>query len=296
MVCKLAVRRPAQWRWVLAVPFMVLVHSIFVAAFAQSSVDAPLVEQVDTALVVAVDVSQSVDEKRYRLQLEGIATALEDKSVIDTILSGPNGSILFTLVGWADNTNVAISWRRIASAADAASTAALIRGLPPLQGEFTCLGRMMSFLKDRVLTEVAGKAVRTVVDVSGDGIDNCTDRNSVDEKRDYLLSSGVTINGLPIIVPGENDIVGSGAYRAPGYDVQSHPVGPDTDTTTLDVWYRDHVIGGPGAFILPAQGYADFGRAFRQKFVIEISGLPRGAARMAESQFQSQFMRELKKR
>ena len=74
----------------------------------------------------------------------------------------------------------------------------------------------------------------------------------------------------PLRMIRENDIVGAGAYRAPGYGLDN--LGPDTDTTTLDAWYEEHVIGGPGSFLKVAQGYEDFGRAFRQKFVTEISG------------------------
>ncbi len=226
----------------------------------------------DTALVVAVDVSQSVNEQSYRLQIEGIALALEDASVINAILSGAHGSILFALVTWADTAQIALPWRRIASVDDARETAALIRALPKRGGEFTCLARALRIINELVLPPIPLPATRAVVDISGDGIDNCAEREVSESERDALISSGVTINGLPIMIPGENDVVGSGAYRAPGYGLKELPRGPDTDTTTLDVWYRDHVIGGRGAFLLPAMGYEDFGRAFREKFVTEISG------------------------
>lgn len=225
---------------------------------------------VDTALVIAVDISQSVDETRYALQMGGIAAAFEDSSVIAAITGGSEGRILVTLVGWADRVDTLLDWRLIENARDAAVVAAEIKALPPRRGEFTCMARMLSTLPISVLPQMPAPARRVVVDVSGDGIDNCARRSESDTARDALIAAGVTINGLPIIVEGENEIVGSGAYRAPSYGLNN--LGPDTDQTTLDVWYQDHVVGGPGAFLMKANGYQDFGRAFRQKFVTEISG------------------------
>jgi len=115
-------------------------------------------------------------------------------------------------------------------------------------------------------------AERVVLDVSGDGIDNCTDADEIRGQREVLMEAGAVINGLPILVPGENDIVGVGAFRAPGYGLRALPKETYREGTTLDRWYRENVVGGPGAFLLAAKGYGDFARALRQKFVIEISG------------------------
>lgn len=226
----------------------------------------------DTALVVAVDVSQSVDEARYRLQIEGIAKALEDPGVIDTILGVPSGGILFTVLAWADRVEVALPWQRIASRDEALAVAAKLRSLRHFSGEFTCLARMLETTLATILPDMPVPARRTVIDVSGDGIDNCEDPGASASARDRLIAAGATVNGLPILVAGESDVVGSGAYRSPGYGLRAMPRGPDTARTTLDAWFRAHVIGGPGSFLLAAQGYADFGRAIRQKFVTEISG------------------------
>jgi hypothetical protein len=128
-----------------------------------------------------------------------------------------------------------------------------------------------------VLPALPAPVDRVVIDVSGDGIDNCSDPDSVEAERAAVLATGATINGLPILVPGENDVVGAGAFRAPGYGLR--PVSPGSEQTTLDRWYREHVVGGPAAFVLAARGYGDFSRALRQKFVLEISALnatPRG--------------------
>jgi hypothetical protein len=224
--------------------------------------------EFDTALILAVDISDSVDEARYRLQMEGIARALEDEGVVNAITGGQKGAIAVALVEWADTADTTIDWQAIRRADDASRLAARIRALPHRKGEYTCLARMMSLVRERVLA-ARPAANRTVLDVSGDGIDNCDDRTASDRARDALAADGVTINGLPIIVAGENDIVGSGAYRAPGYGLRE--LGPDTDTTTLDLWFREHVIGGPGSFLITADGYDEFGRAFRQKFVQEVS-------------------------
>jgi Protein of unknown function (DUF1194) len=228
---------------------------------------------VDTALIVSVDVSQSVDADRYKLQMEGIAQAIEDPGVVASITGGDQGAILFSMVTWADQAYFAVDWQRIASQADAARVAALVRGLPQKGGEFTCLGRMMHTVATSIVPHIPVPASRVVVDVSGDGIDNCSDKSEVNAERDAILQTGATINGLPVIVAGENDIVGTGAYRAPGYGLRELSRESDQDGTTLEQWFKDHVVGGPSAFVLTAQGYSDFGRAFRRKFVTEISAL-----------------------
>lgn len=228
---------------------------------------------VDTALIVSVDVSQSVDADRYKLQMEGIAEAIEDPGVVASITGGDRGAILFSMVTWADKADMSLDWQRIASQADASRVAALVRGLPQKGGEFTCLGRMLHTAAVTLIPHIPVAASRVVVDVSGDGIDNCSIKDDIHAERDAVMASGATINGLPIIVAGENTVVGSGAYRAPGYGLQELSSQPDLERTTLDQWFKDHVVGGPSAFVLAAQGYADFGRAFRRKFVTEISSL-----------------------
>lgn len=203
--------------------------------------------EVDTALVVSVDVSNSVDDRRYQLQMQGIASALEDPAVLDAILSGGKGGILFTMVTWADKAKVSVPWMRIASKEEAAAAADAVRQVPHPGGEFTCVGKMLRFLADKVVTQVPAKATRTIIDVSGDGSDNCNPLEPTTSVRDELVSYNVTVNGLPIL---EGKEAGS-----------------------LEKWYTDNVKGGSGSFVLPAAGFEDFGRAIRQKFVVEVSGL-----------------------
>jgi len=229
---------------------------------------------VDIALIVSVDVSQSVDAGRYRRQMEGIAKAVEDPSVIAAITGGTRGSIMFSMITWADQANVAIGWHPIASAKDAATIASLVRQIPQQSGEFTCLARMLHTVSVSIIPSLRVPVGRFVVDVSGDGIDNCTDTDGLHAERDAVLALGATINGLPILVKGENDVVGAGAYRAPGFGLKELSRAPDLEATTLDQWYRDHVVGGPDTFLLPARGYEEFARALRQKFVTEISAIP----------------------
>jgi hypothetical protein len=205
-------------------------------------------EMVDTALVLAVDVSQSVNDERFALQMDGIAKAFEDEDVQRSILSGPHQAIFVTLVEWSDKAAVAVPWTLIASAADAKAFAAVLRKTPRRGAEFTCMSRALQLVGDKILPFLPMPANRTVVDVSSDGHDNCNLSPPVDALRDELVAGGVIINGLPILDGDE--------------------------AATLEAWYKAHVIGGTSAFIVPAHGYGDFERAMRRKFVTEISEVP----------------------
>lgn len=205
-------------------------------------------ERVDAALVLAVDVSGSVDEPRYTLQMEGIAKAFEDREVQGLILSGPHRAMFVSLVEWSNRAAVAIPWTLIASREDANDFADKVRHLPRADDQFTCMGRALALVEGKVLPFLPAPADRTIVDVSGDGRDNCNASPPVEAMRDGLAAAGVTINGLPIL---EGD-----------------------EAATLEAWYRDHVIGGPGAFLIPAHGFADVARAMRRKFLIEVSARP----------------------
>ncbi|PPD00139.1 MAG: tRNA delta(2)-isopentenylpyrophosphate transferase [Hyphomicrobium sp.] len=222
--------------------------------------------QVDTALVVSVDVSNSVDAERYKLQLEGIAAALEDPSVVDAIVNGPNGGILFSMVMWADKPSIALPWTKITNKDEAKALAQRVRKIQNPGGEFTCMSRMLRSINDKIVPQIPAKALRVVIDVSGDGADNCNADESAATVRDELVANGVTVNGLPILL-GTPDA--ADAATSPATDPSStEPKHP------LETWYRDNVMGGSGSFVLPANGYGDFGRAIRQKFVIEISARP----------------------
>ncbi|MFN3868240.1 MAG: DUF1194 domain-containing protein [Hyphomicrobiaceae bacterium] len=224
----------------------------------------------DTALVMAVDISQSVDEARYRLQMEGIALALEDPDVIRTITGGPRRSIMFTLVGWADRARVLLPWTWIGSASDAAAVASMLRSLPSASGEYTCVARMMRHIDEFTLEHLPVKADRIVVDVSGDGADNCTSLTYLQEAKQRLVDRGVTINGLPILEDGTDREV-ERWHHAPGATKLDFPLPGKGDARTLPEWYERHVMAGPGAFVETANGYDDFARAIRRKFILEVA-------------------------
>ncbi len=201
--------------------------------------------EVDTALIVSVDVSSSVDNARYVLQMEGIAAALEDKGVLDAVLGGPRGGILISLITWADHAKLVVPWTTVSNAEEASALAKKIRSIPQQTGEFTCMARMFRYTADKVVLRIPTKASKIVIDVSGDGPDNCNSGQLLETTRNELAAGGITINGLPIL--------------------------EGQDAATIEGWYKDNVKAGPGGFIVPAKGYADFARAFRQKFVVEIS-------------------------
>ncbi len=212
---------------------------------AQAETNLSGMDEVDTALIVAVDVSSSVDDKRYKLQMEGIAAALEDDNVINAVLGGPHGSILFSMVTWADHQKLIVPWTVISSPEQAKAVAKTVRTLPTQSGEFTCFARMLRYVADKVVARIPTKAAKIVVDVSGDGPDNCNSGDLMGAAKKDLVESPATINGLPIL--------------------------EGQDAATIEDWYKDNVIGGNGAFLVPAKGYDDFARAFRQKFVVEVS-------------------------
>jgi hypothetical protein len=230
--------------------------------------------RLDIALVIAVDASASVSPERWRLQMEGIARALEDPNFEQVVTGGPSGGIALSMIAWSDTAKEVLPWTIVTGRAGAIGFAHQVRGIVQPQGEFTCLGRMLRTVRTGLFMHLPLPADRIVVDVSGDGIDNCAATRHTERERDLIVDAGGTINGLPILVPGENDLVGTGAYRAPGFDWTDTRSEPHAVTgTTLDNWFRLHVIGGPAAFLVPARGYEDFERAFRRKFVTEVSGL-----------------------
>ena len=208
-------------------------------------------ERVDVALVLAVDVSESVDSARFTLQMAGIAAAFDTPEVQGAVLAGPHRSMLIALVQWSNHPTLSVPWTLLTSPADVHAFAAQVRRLRRTEKGFTCMSVALRSIADKLLTQMPVPADRTVVDVSGDGAENCNPRETVDEVRDDLVSTGVTVNGLPILEGDEAD--------------------------TLEAWYRAHLIGGEGSFLIPALGFQDFERAMHRKFITEISGLPSGA-------------------
>ena len=213
-------------------------------------------EEVDLLLVLAADVSQSMQRRELELQREGYAAALRDKEVLDAIGSGPCGAIAVAYMEWsgAEDQSVLAPWTRLAKAEDAAGFARSLAEAPLRSGTWTSITGALAASR-RLMTEAPCFAARQVVDISGDGENN--HGGPVEDQRDQALAEGITINGLPILRPNAR-LAGSG----------------EAGETALEEHYRRMVIGGPGSFVLRAEGFETFAGAIRRKLVLEIAGLP----------------------
>jgi Protein of unknown function (DUF1194) len=197
---------------------------------------------VGTALVLLVDVSGSIDDREYILQRDGIAQAFRDPAVAEAIRNQPYGAMAVTLIEWSSSETVVAPWTIVHDKQDTARFANMVASVNRSSSGATCIGDAIVFAL-AALDECACRPVRRVIDVSGDGIGN-GGRIGVDNAREMALAAGITINGLPILDPTEDDV-------AP--------------------YYRDRVIGGTGSFIVEANGFEDFTRALRHKLILEIA-------------------------
>ena len=213
---------------------------------------APDGDAVDLALVLAVDVSRSIDDEEAQLQREGYQNAMRDRRVVAAIGGGMLGAIAVAYVEWAGigYQRMVLPWTRIAGAADAEAWSAALAATSQESLSWTSLSGALRY-SGRVLLRCPFEATRRVIDVSGDGVNNSGP--PPEPIRDQLVDSGVTINGLPIV----ND--------RPNFGVTGGPA--------VEAFYRDSVIGGPGAFLIVAEDFNAFGDAVRRKMVQEIAGL-----------------------
>jgi len=200
---------------------------------------------VDVALVLAVDVSASIDADERRMQREGYAAAIAAPEVMQAIGEGAHGRILLTVVEWSDSANqeIRVPWTVVSDLEDARRVAAaiLVPGSRIPHSTTSVAGALRAAAV--LLGETPERAERRVVDISGDGKD--FEMFQVRAARAALLDDGVTVNALPIL---------------------SAPDDPD-----VAEWYRDHVIGGPGAFVAPAIDFRDLEPALRRKLVLELT-------------------------
>ena len=203
--------------------------------------------QVDLELVLAVDVSRSMNAAEGEMQRGGYVAALSDPALISAVQAGMLGRIAVTYVEWAGqfSQRAAVDWQVIDGAESALRFAKSVREDAPGSARGTSISGALDF-SAALLRANAYDGLRRVVDVSGDGANN-VGRPVLEARRD-LLEQGVTINGLPILVPGAGTI------------------------SNLDDYYADCVIGGPGAFSLPARGMEEFALAIRRKLILEVSG------------------------
>jgi hypothetical protein len=212
--------------------------------------------EVDLLLVLAADVSQSMQYPDLRMQRLGYVEALRSREVGEAIGAGAHGAIAMLYLEWsgAEDQRVLLPWTRVASAGDAAAAAALLEAAPMRVGTQTSISGAIGMSR-RLMGEAPFVADRLVVDISGDGENN--HGPSVQDARDRAVEEGITINGLPILRDGQRSMA-----IAPG----RRPL--------LEEHYREAVIGGFGAFVVPAFGLADFAGAIRRKLVLEIAAAP----------------------
>jgi hypothetical protein len=219
---------------------------------------------VDLELVLAVDVSGSIDEDEAKLQREGYVAALSSPEVVKAILSGPYRRVAVTYFEWSDSFSqaVIVPWRLIEDAKSARAFADTLADTSFSRGRFTSISGAIQFALP-LFERNEFEGTRRVIDVSGDGPNN--HGTLVLAAREIALAQGITINGLPIV----NDRV--------------ERFGPPMPN--LDLYFRDCVIGGPGAFYIVAESFASFGAAIRRKLVLEIAGLaPAPAAPLRRAQ------------
>jgi len=207
-------------------------------------------EPVDTLLVLAVDVSRSVDEDEARLQREGYRNGVTDPKVVEAMLGGVLGSVGLAYVEWAGSEyqRLVLPWRRIASRRDAQAWAEALAEAPRQSLSWTSISGALEF-SGTVLEQAPFEGTRQVIDVSGDGVNNSGP--PPEAVRDRLVARGVVINGLPIV----NDRPSFGRMPA----------------MPLDQYYRESVIGGEGAFMVVADDFESFGVAVRRKLIREIA-------------------------
>lgn len=206
---------------------------------------------VDMQLVLAVDISQSMSAADLAIQRQGYAEALIAPEVLDVIRRGYLGQIGLTYVEWSDaeKQRVLVPWTLIDGPAAAENFGKQILAETGGTQRNTSISSGLLFAAHQFDFSPFASS-RQVIDISGDGPNN--DGLPVAPVRDAVVARGVTINGLPLVIPG----------RDPVWFL------PD-----LDIYYRDCVIGGPGAFVLPAKRWQDFAGAIREKFVLEIASV-----------------------
>ena len=210
--------------------------AIFFAALAALPAQAASV-----ALVLAIDVSESVSTERYVLQHEGIARAFETPQLINAIAAAPGG-IEALVLEWSDPDKVAVTvgWTRIADRSAATVFAGSVRATQRTSHGLTAIGAAL-LAAGAAFDQMPEPAAHRVIDVSGDGMANFG--VSPVDARDALVKKGITINGLAIL----------------------------SEEPWLDDYYRSNVIGGPAAFVLVAKSFDSFAEAILRKLVQEVA-------------------------
>ncbi len=222
------------------------------AAFVPTA--AAAAEQVDLLLVLAADVSRSIDAAKFQLQRNGYAAAVSDPRVLEAVRSGRNGRIGLSFIEWSGSGSqrVLIDWTTIGDAGSAKDFGDRLLAAPRSFADRTSISGAIEFAMGR-LARAPYESARRTIDVSGDGTNNAG--REVTLARDEALAQGVTINGLVIL--SETPLAWN-----PGH---TNPPGG------LDKYYRNNVIGGPGAFVLVAKNFSSFGEAMIEKMIAEVA-------------------------
>jgi hypothetical protein len=211
-------------------------------------------EPVDLQLVLAADVSRSINEDRFRIQRQGYASAIADPRVVRAMTSGANGRIALTFFEWsgAGAQRTIVDWTLIQDQETAEVFAASLLPIPrPFAGP-TAIGEAIRFAMEE-LARCPYPSSQRVIDVSGDGTNN--NGVSVEMQRDLAVAAGITVNGLAIL----------SAEPSPFNPQHTHPPGG------LDEYYRRSVTGGPGSFMLSVLGFETFGFAMVNKLSREVA-------------------------
>ncbi len=214
-------------------------------------------EPVDLLLVLAADVSRSIDEDEFNLQRKGYAAAITDPEVLRAIAGGRHHAIAVTFIEWsgAADQKIVVDWTVVRDEEGAGGVAATMLAAPRAFLGRTSISAAIDFAMQRFAAAPA-EGDKRVIDISGDGTNNAG--REITEARDQAVAAGVTINGLAITNTQAN----------PGYAFHTQPPGG------LPKYYEDNVIGGPGAFLFHVDNFASFAEAITRKLVTEIAGTP----------------------
>jgi hypothetical protein len=206
---------------------------------------------VDVELILAVDVSYSMDMDELAIQREGYAQAIVSKEFLQALKTGPNGKISVTYFEWAASSDqkIIIPWRVIDGPETADAVANEIMKTPIRRASRTSISGAINFAMP-LFDENPHRGLRRVIDISGDGPNN--NGPAVTIARDAALEKGIVINGLPIMV------------KEPSYSTM--------DIDNLDYYYEDCVIGGPGSFVVTIKDRDKFKEAIRTKLLLEVAG------------------------
>lgn len=217
--------------------------------------------RVDIALVLAVDVSSSIETSERRFQREAYAQALQDPRVAQMALGGRTGRVAIAYMEWSGRSyqRVHVPMRIMSSSQELSSFAQAILAIEdhpadPMYHQATAVGDAL-FAAETAMSELQITAREYVIDISGDGVLN--DGSAVQIARAHVLSRGVTVNGLPI------ELTSSSQHR--------HEL---TTIETVSRFYADCVIGGPGAFHLVARGFGDVRETLIMKLMLEMAEMP----------------------